>query len=331
MHAANRESLKELRAGEIAAVIGLRNAATGDTLCDRSHPVSLEPPTFPDTVISMRIEPRTVADKDKIIETLVRLAKEDPTFRYRVDEEIGEISISGMGELHLEVITNRMLRDFGVQANLGKPSVSYRQRLNGKARVTHEFDRTIGGRDHYASLTLEVEGVPGQGFKYEFAVPDSRIPKEYLPVIESAIRGAAKSGLDHGFEIIDAHVRVVGAEVREEHMSEMAFSVCASQAFDTAAKKAGVSILEPIMRLEVTTPPDYLSPIIGDLNSRRARLTHIETQELPNVVHADVPLSKVFGYSTSVRSLSQGRAAYSMEPKHYEAVPHDALAKLFGV
>ncbi|HMS17053.1 MAG TPA: elongation factor G, partial [Planctomycetota bacterium] len=329
MHAANRDSVKEIRAGEIAAVIGLRNAATGDTLCDRSHPVSLERPTFPETVISMRIEPRTISDKDKIVETLARLAKEDPTFRYRVDEELGEISIYGMGELHLEVLTNRMLRDFGVQANMGKPTVSYRQRLLSKARVRHEFDRTIGGRDHFASLTVEVEPIPGQGIQYEFAVPTGKVPKEFLPVIESSVRGAARSGLDRGFEIIDVRVRVLDAEFRDESVSEMAFSVCASQAFDAAAAKAGVAVLEPIMRLEATTPPEYLSAVIGDLNSRRARLTEIETQESPNVVHADVPLSEVFGYSTSIRSLSQGRAAYSMEPKCYEPVPGDVLARLF--
>lgn len=331
MHAASREAIKELRTGEIAAVIGLRNAATGDTLCDRSFQVSLEPPTFPETVISMRVEPRTVSDKDKIVDTLARLAKEDPTFRYRVDEEVGEITIYGMGELHLEVLTNRMLRDFGVEANLGKPSVSYRQRLNGKARVRHEFDRTIGVRDHYACITLEVEPAPGEGFLYENLVPAGKIPKEFLHVIEGSVRSAARGGVEYGFEVIDLRVRVVDAEARDETSSEMAFSVCAAQAFEAAAHKAGLCVLEPVMRLEVTTPPEHLSAIIGDLNSRRARLTELSTQESPNVIHADVPLSEVFGYATTVRSLSQGRASYSMEPKVYEPVPKEALPRIIGI
>ena len=329
MHAGSRDAVKVFRAGEIVAVIGLRKAATGDTICGKGILVSLEPPTFPETVISMRIEPKTVADKDKIVDVLERVCREDPTLRFHVDEELGEMSIFGMGELHLEVITNRMLSDFGVQANLGKPRVSYRQRLSGKARHRQVFERTMGGKDQYAALTLEMEPAIGEGIVYEYKGATGLLPGEFLDSIESAVRGAARSGLDHGFEVTDVRVRVVDVEVKDDvPPTEMAFSVCASQAFDACAAKAGVVVLEPIMKLEVATPPDHLSAIIGDLNSRRAQVTELETVQMPNVVHADVPLAEVFGYSTTVRSLSQGRAAYSMEPKQYEPVPDEILGRI---
>jgi len=327
MHADSRETVKEARAGMIVAVVGLKNAATGDTLVDKSCLVSLEPPTFPETVISMRIEPKTNDDRGKIADVLKRIAKEDPTFRYTVDDETGEMMIYGMGELHLEVVTHRMFRDFGVQANIGKPRVAYRQRLNGPAQARHVFDRQVGGKTQYAEVELRVEPVPGEGFQFEDA-SGGAVPREFQQAVQSGCEGAMSAGVGHGFELIDTRVTVLGAASRDEDSTELAFSVCASHAVEEAAEKAGVSILEPIMRLEVTTPPEHLSAVIGDLNKRRAQVISIETGENPNVIHATVPLGEVFGYATVVRGLSQGRAAYSMEPQSHEPVPGSMVDKI---
>jgi len=327
MHANSRETVKEAKAGMIVAVVGLKNAVTGDTLCEKGHLVSLEPPTFPETVISMRIEPKTNDDRGKIADVLERISKEDPTFRFTVDEETGEMLIYGMGELHLEVVTHRMLRDFGVNANVGKPRVAYRQRLNGVAKSRQTFERQMGGKNQFAEIEVQVEPVPGEGFVYEDRSLGT-IPKVYLASIESGCEGAMTAGIGHGFELIDTKVTLLSGAFRDEDSTDLAFSVCATQAVEAAAEAAGVSILEPIMRLEVTTPPEYLSAIIGDLNKRRAQVASIETTEDPNVIHADVPLGEVFGYASVVRSLSQGRGAYSMEPKEYAPVPEEMVAKI---
>ncbi|MAG57704.1 MAG: elongation factor G [Planctomycetes bacterium] len=328
MHADSREAVKIARAGQIVAVVGLKNAATGDTYCDKGHLVSLEPPTFPETVVSMRVEPKTNDDKAKIEAVLKRIAKEDPTFVYKIDEEQGEMLMNGMGELHLEVISHRMLREFGVNANMGKPRVAYKQRLRTKARIRHVFDRQIGAKRQFAELEVEVQPVPGEGFILENRLPQGVVPKEFHAPIESAFENAAKGGLEHGFPLIDVKVTILDGKASDEDSSELAFSVCAMQAFEEAAKQAGVDILEPIMKLEVTTPPEHLSAIIGDLNSRRSSIESLETTEEPNVIFAAVPLGEIFGYAGTVRSLSQGRAAYSMEPKEYAPVPADMVDKI---
>ncbi len=235
--------------------------------------------------------------------------------------------IYGMGELHLEVVTHRMLRDFGVNANVGKPRVAYRQRLNGVAKSRQTFERQMGGKNQFAEIEVQVEPVPGEGFVYEDRSLGT-IPKVYLASIESGCEGAMTAGIGHGFELIDTKVTLLSGAFRDEDSTDLAFSVCATQAVEAAAEAAGVSILEPIMRLEVTTPPEYLSAIIGDLNKRRAQVASIETTEDPNVIHADVPLGEVFGYASVVPTLSQGRGAYSMEPKEYAPVPEEMVAKI---
>ncbi|MSR74522.1 MAG: elongation factor G [Planctomycetes bacterium] len=329
MHAASRDAVDSVSAGNIVGVVGLRNAVTGDTLCGKGPLLSLERPAFPECVISRRIEPRTLADKDKLADVLQRVAKEDPTFRYHHEEETGQLVIFGMGELHLEVIANRMTRDYGVNANLGQPRVAYRQRLKGSATVRHRFARQTGGRGQFAEVELRVDKLaPGSGFVFSNQIQQGAIPREFIPAVEAGAKGAARSGLDYGYEIIDVRVTLLDGKFHDVDSSEVAFHVCASMAFQEAARAAVVEVIEPIMRLEVTTPPEYLSAIIGDLNARRAQIHNLDTSTNPCVVEAEVPLAEVFGYSTAVRSVSQGRAAYSMEPKQYAPVSQQVMARL---
>ncbi len=328
MHARERLPLEKATAGQIVAVIGLKVAATGDTLTSRGFSVSLERPVFPETVISLRVEPKTLADKDKIAEVLGRIAREDPTFRFEVDDETGQLIIFGMGELHLEIVTNRMTRDFGVSANVGTPRVAYRQKLSGPGRVRHRFVRQTGGHGQFAEVDLELAPNDGKGFQFQNFCGQGEIPKEFIPAIENGCRAAARSGVDLGYEIIDVTARLHGGKTHDVDSSDVSFGICASQAFDLAAKEGGVHILEPVMALEVTSPPEYLSAVIGDLNARRAQIQSLETSVDPCVIQADVPLSEVFGYATVVRSLSQGRAAYSMEPKFYAPVSAAVAARI---
>ncbi len=329
MHAAEREAVDAVGAGNIVGVIGLRNTVTGDTVCGKGRLLRLERPAFPECVISRRIEPRTLADKDKLADVLQRIEREDPTFRHHQDDETGQLVIYGMGELHLEVIANRMTRDFGVNASIGQPRVAYRQRLKSVATARHRFVRQTGGRGQFAEVELRVEPLQaGAGFVFSNQIAQGAIPREFIPGVEAGVKGAVRSGLDYGYEIIDLRVTLLDGKFHEVDSTEVAFHVCASMAFQDAAKAAGVEVIEPIMRLEVTTPPEYLSPIIGDLNARRAQIQHLETSTNPCVVVAEVPLAAVFGYATAVRSASQGRAAYSMEPKHYAPVSAQIMARL---
>jgi elongation factor G len=330
MHAAARESTDGARAGQIVGVVGLKQAVTGDTLTAKGPLLSLERPAFPQTVISMRIEPKTMADKDRLSDVLQRIAKEDPTFRFKMDEETGQLIIFGMGELHLEIVTNRMLRDFGVNANVGQPRVAYRQRLQKKARVRHRFARQTGGHGQFAEVDLEVEPVDGLGFEFQNLVVGGAIPKEFIRAVEAGCREAAKSGGDLGYEIVGLRVRLLDGKTHEVDSSDIAFNICASQAFHEAVRESGLVLLEPIMRLEVTTPAEYLSPIIGDLNARRASITSLQTSQDPCTVHADAPLAEFFGYATVVRSLSQGRAGHTMEPKYYAPVPPEIAERLLS-
>jgi elongation factor G len=328
MHAGDRESVNDARAGQICAAVGLKLAATGDTLSLKETPVALEAVTFPPTVISMAIESKTSDDKEKLGEVLNKLAREDPTFRYSVDSETGQLIIYGMGELHLEIIRNRIVRDFGVQANVGKPRVAYRQTIRGPAKVNHKYAKQSGGRGQFAQVTLEIEPAPGEGVVFENEITGGSIPREYIPAVESGVKSAAEGGCGQGYPVIDVRVKLTDGKHHEVDSSDMAFNICGSIAFQEAAKKAGLVMLEPIMNLEVTVPAQFLSPIIGDLNSRRASIAEIETSREPNTVRATVPLAEFFGYSTVARSLSQGRANYSLEPREYRPVPAGLVEKL---
>jgi elongation factor G len=328
MHAAERESVDSARAGQICAAVGLKLAGTGDTLCSRDWPCALEAPTFPPTVISMAIETKTSEDKEKLGEVLNKLAREDPTFRYSVDQETGQLIIYGMGELHLEIIRNRIVRDYGVQANVGKPRVAYRQTIGAPASVNHKYAKQSGGRGQFAQVSIEIEPAPGEGVVFENLIRGGNIPREYVPAVESGVKSAAEGGCGQGYPVIDVRIKLVDGRHHEVDSSDMAFNICGSIAFQEAAKRAGLVMLEPIMSLEVTVPAQFLSPIIGDLNSRRASITEIETSREPNTVRATVPLAEFFGYSTVARSLSQGRANYSLEPLEYRPVPLGLVQKI---
>jgi elongation factor G len=328
MHAQERESVTEAKAGQICAVVGLKLAGTGDTLYSKDWPCALEATTFPPTVISMAIETKTSDDKEKLGEVLNKLTREDPTFRYSVDSETGQLIIYGMGELHLEIIRNRIVRDYGVQANVGKPRVAYRQTIGGSADVNHKYAKQSGGRGQFAQVRIEVEPAPGAGVVFENEIKGGNIPREYIPAVEAGVRAAAEGGCGQGYPVIDVKIRLVDGKHHEVDSSDMAFNICGSMAFQEAAKKAGLVMLEPIMNLEVTVPAQFLSPIIGDLNSRRASITEIETSREPNTIRATVPLAEFFGYSTVARSLSQGRANYSLEPREYRPVPAGLVEKI---
>jgi len=328
MHANERESVEEAKAGQICAAVGLKLAATGDTLCLKETPFILEATTFPPTVISMAIETKTSEDKEKLGEVLQKLAREDPTFRYSVDRETEQLIIYGMGELHLEIIRNRIVRDYGVQANVGKPRVAFRQTIGGHSKVNHKYAKQSGGRGQFAQVVMELEPAPGEGVVFENAIKGGNIPREYIPAVEAGARSAAEGGCGQGYPVIDVKITLKDGKYHEVDSSDMAFNICGSMAFAEAAKAAGLVLLEPIMNLEVTVPAQFLSPIIGDLNSRRASISEIETSREPNTVRATVPLAEFFGYSTVARSLSQGRANYSLEPREYRAVPPGLVEKL---
>ncbi len=328
MHANERESIEAARAGQICAAVGIKLAATGDTLCLRETPYALEAPTFPPTVISMAIETKTSDDKEKLGDVLQKLMREDPTFRFSVDQETSQLIIYGMGELHLEIIRNRIVRDHHIEANVGKPRVAYRQTIRNEAQVDLKYAKQSGGRGQFAQCKIIVEPAPGQGVVFENEIKGGNIPREYIPSVEYGVKQAAEGGCGQGYPVIDVKVRLIDGKYHEVDSSDMAFQICGSMAFQDAVKKAGLIMLEPIMNLEVTVPSQFLSPIIGDLNSRRASINELETSVEPNLVRADVPLSEFFGYSTVARSLSQGRAAYSLEPKEYRAVPPGMVEKI---
>jgi elongation factor G len=328
MHANERSAIPDAKAGQICAAVGIKLAGTGDTLCLKEHAVALEAPTFPPTVISMAIETKSSEDKEKLGEVLQRLMREDPTFKYSVDQETEQLIIYGMGELHLEIIKNRIVRDYGIQANVGKPRVAYRQTIGGDAYVDLKYAKQSGGRGQFAQVKIEMEPAPGQGVVFVNEIKGGSVPREYIPAIEQGAKQAAEGGCGNGFPVIDVKVRLVDGKHHEVDSSDMAFQIAGSMAFQEAAKKAGLIILEPIMNLEVTVPSQFLSPIIGDLNSRRAQITEIETSVEPNTVKASAPLAEFFGYSTVCRSLSQGRAAYSLEPKEYRQVPANMIDKI---
>jgi elongation factor G len=335
MHANKREEIKEIYAGDIAAAVGLKYSTTGDTLCLEEKPVILESIEFPEPVISIAIEPKTKADQEKLGTSLAKLASEDPSFRVRTDEETGQTIISGMGELHLEIIVDRMMREFKVEANVGKPQVAYRETISKKVKVEGKFVRQSGGRGQYGHVWLEVEPQePGKGYEFVDAIKGGVVPKEYIPAVNKGIVEALDTGVLAGFPVVDVKVTLIDGSYHDVDSSEMAFKIAGSMGFKEGCSKAAPVLLEPIMSVEVVVPEDYMGEVIGDLNSRRGRIMGMETRSGAQVVGAMVPLAQMFGYSTDLRSATQGRATYSMTFHHYEQVPksvaEEIIAKVKG-
>ncbi|HKT96066.1 MAG TPA: elongation factor G, partial [Paraburkholderia sp.] len=323
MHANKRDEIEEVRAGDIAAVIGLKDTRTGDTLSDESHPVVLEAMKFPAPVIDVAIEPKTKADQDKLGIALQKLAEEDPTFRVHSDAETGQTIISGMGELHLEIIVDRMQREFKVDANIGRPQVAYRETIRRRVeKVEGKFIRQTGGRGQYGHVVINMEPTTaGTGFVFEDKIVGGVIPREYIGPVEQGIKEAMENGVMAGYPVVDVKVELIYGSYHDVDSSEMAFKIAGSMAFKDAAKKASPVLLEPIMNVEVVCPADYMGDILGDLSARRGRIGGMTQRGEAQVIGASVPLSEMFGYSTTLRSASQGRAVYSMEFSHYEEVP----------
>ncbi|MBR2625316.1 MAG: elongation factor G [Lentisphaeria bacterium] len=330
MHANSREERDEIYSGDIAAAVGLRNVTTGDTICLETDPIVLESMNFPEPVISVAVEPKSSGDRDKLTKGLIALSDEDPTFRINSNEETGQTIISGMGELHLEIIIDRLIREFKVEANTGAPQVAYREALSKPSESDMKFVRQSGGRGQYGHCIINlIPGEPGSGIVIENKVVGGNIPKEYIKPIENGIREAAASGVLAGYPVIDFKVEIIDGSYHPVDSSEMAFKVAGSMAFKDAAKKSGISLLEPIMKVELTTPDENMGDLIGDLNSRRGAIVEINAGENAFTrVQANVPLSELFGYATAIRSLSRGRATYSMEPAHFERVPKQIQDKI---
>ncbi len=330
MHANSREERDEIFSGDIAAAVGLKNVTTGDTICVETDPIVLESMNFPEPVISVAVEPKSSGDRDKLTKGLLALSDEDPTFRINSNEETGQTIISGMGELHLEIIIDRLVREFKVEANTGAPQVAYREALSKPSESDMKFVRQSGGRGQYGHCIINlIPGEPGSGIIIENKVVGGNIPKEYIKPIENGIREAAASGVLAGYPVIDFKVEIIDGSYHPVDSSEMAFKVAGSMAFKDAAKKSGISLLEPIMKVELTTPDENMGDLIGDLNSRRGAIVEINAGENSFTrVQANVPLSELFGYATAIRSLSRGRATYSMEPAHFERVPKQIQDKI---
>jgi len=321
MHANHREDVEEAYAGDIVALVGLKFTKTGDTLCSEDDPILLEKMDFPEPVISVAIEPKTKADQDKLVEALAKLMDEDPTFRVTVDEETGQTLISGMGELHLEIIVDRLKREFRVEANIGKPQVAYKETIKRKARAEGKFIRQTGGRGQYGHVWIEIEPNRGKGYEFIDAIVGGVVPKEFIPAVDQGIREAMQNGIIAGYPVVDVKVTLFDGSYHEVDSSDLAFKIAASIAFKEAAKQAEPVLLEPIMEVEVITPEEYLGDVIGDLNSRRGRIEGINMRKDGQVIKALVPLAEMFGYATRLRSITQGRAIYTMQFHHYEEVP----------
>jgi elongation factor G len=327
IQADKREDIETCYSGDIAAIVGIKNITTGDTLCDEDFPILLEPPSFPDPVISMAIEPKTKLDQEKMATALQRLAEEDPTFRVFTNEDTGQTIIAGMGELHLEIIRDRMLREFKVDANAGKPQIAYRETITKNATGEGRLIKQSGGRGQYGHVIVNVEPRErGKGIEIENKIVGGTIPKEYIPAVKKGIEEAVLNGIVGGYPVIDLHVDIVDGSYHDVDSNELAFKLAAIFAMKDAFKKATSILLEPIMKVECVTPDEYQGDLMGDLNRRRGRIINMETKNLATLVHAEVPLAEMFGYATAIRSLSKGRASYSMEPSHFEPVPAQIVA-----
>ncbi|NLX71558.1 MAG: elongation factor G [Clostridiales bacterium] len=329
MHASQRQEIEEACAGDIVALVGLKFTVTGDTLCDEEHPVILESMEFPEPVIQVAIEPKTKAGQDKMSSALQRLSEEDPTFRSYVDHETGQTIIAGMGELHLEIIVDRLIREFKVEANVGKPQVAYRETIRKSVKAEGRFIRQTGGHGQYGHVWIEVEPMEhGKGFEFVNKIVGGVIPREYIPAVETGVREAMQSGVIGGYPVIDVRVTLFDGSYHEVDSSEMAFKVAGSIAFKEAMAKAEPVLLEPIMKVEVTVPEDYIGDVIGDISSRRGKVEGTELRSGLQVIIASVPLSEMFGYATDLRSKTQGRGNYVMQLSHYDEVPKSILEKL---
>ena len=329
MHANHREEIEQVYAGDIAAVVGLKDTTTGDTLCDENHEIILESMVFPDPVIQVAIEPKTKAGQEKMTMALVKLAEEDPTFKTYTDQETGQTIIAGMGELHLEIIVDRLLREFKVEATVGKPQVAYRETIRKKVRQEGKYVRQTGGHGQYGHCIIEIEPVePGQGYSFENKTVGGAIPKEFIAPIDAGIQEAAKSGVLAGYECVDFKVTLLDGSYHDVDSSEMAYKIAGSMAFKEAARKADPVLLEPVMKVEVVVPEDYMGDIIGNLNSRRGRVEGMEDRAGAKVIHAMVPLSEMFAYSNDLRSRTQGRGQFTMQFDHYEEVPKNIAEKI---
>ena len=321
MHANPRQDLEMVYAGDIAAAVGLKNTTTGDTLCDEKHPIILESMEFPEPVIRVAIEPKTKAGQEKMGIALAKLAEEDPTFKAYTDEETGQTIIAGMGELHLEIIVDRLMREFKVEANVGKPQVAYKETIRKNADSDMKYARQSGGKGQYGHVKIRIEPNPGKGYEFVNAVVGGTVPKEYIPAVDQGIQGAMLSGVLAGYNVVDVKVTLYDGSYHEVDSSEMAFKIAGSMAFKDAMRKADPVIMEPIMKVVVTVPEEYLGNVIGDLNSRRGIMQNQEATPGAMQITSEVPLSEMFGYATDMRSKTQGRGQYTMEPSHYAEVP----------
>ncbi len=330
MHSNHRQDIEKVYAGDIAAAVGLKNTTTGDTLCDEKHPVILESMEFPDPVIRVAIEPKTKAGQEKMGLALAKLAEEDPTFKAYTDEETGQTIIAGMGELHLEIIVDRLLREFKVEANVGKPQVAYKETIRKSADVEEKYARQSGGRGQYGHVKIRVEPNPTKGYEFINEIVGGAIPKEYIPAVDNGIQGAMLSGVLAGYNVVDVKVTLYDGSYHEVDSSEMAFKIAGSMAFKSAMKQADPVLLEPIMKVTVIVPEEYMGDIIGDVNSRRGTIQGMEAISGAQRINAMVPLSEMFGYATDMRSRTQGRGQYIMEPSHYAEVPKSVSEKIIA-
>ena len=330
MHANDRKDIDTCYAGDIAAAVGLKNTTTGDTLCDEKHPIILESMEFPEPVIRVAIEPKTKAGQEKMGIALAKLAEEDPTFKAYTDEETGQTIIAGMGELHLEIIVDRLLREFKVEANIGKPQVAYKETIRMDATVDEKYARQSGGKGQYGHVKIKVFPNPGKGYEFVNSIVGGAIPKEYIPAVDSGIQGAMLTGVLAGYNVVDVKVELYDGSYHEVDSSEMAFKIAGSMAFKSAMKKADPVLLEPIMKVTVIVPEEYMGDVIGDLNSRRGMIQGMEAENGAQRIRAQVPLSEMFGYATDMRSKTQGRGQYVMEPDTYAEVPKNIAEKIMS-
>ena len=329
MHANHREDITQVYSGDIAAAVGLKNTTTGDTLCDEKYPIVLESMEFPEPVIRVAIEPKTKAGQEKMDIALGKLAEEDPTFKAYTDEETGQTIIAGMGELHLEIIVDRLLREFRVEANVGRPQVSYKETITKAATVDTRYARQTGGKGQFAHVKLMVEpNEPGKGYEFINQITGGAIPKEFIPCVDQGIQGAMQAGVLAGYEVVDVKVTLLDGSYHEVDSSEMAFKICGSMAFKEACQKAGPTLLEPIMKVVVTAPESYMGDVMGDINAHRGQIAGTDIRNGAAIVTANVPLASMFGYATDLRSKTQGRATYSMEPSHFVELPKSLQEKI---